>query len=76
MQIFVRLPAGGELSILVDPSDDTEQLKKKISDQAQIPRGIKFAYHGAILEQGRSLDNYGIVEGAMIDVPWNCEGED
>ena len=66
MLIYVNY--GGDLTPLdVEPSDSIESVKTKIQDELGFPPDRQIlVYHGTVLEDGRTLSDYGIGAGATL----------
>ena len=73
MQIFVRTPAGNNVTIDVEPTDSIENLRGKVQDKEAIaPNCQKLACNGLVLEDGRTLSDYNIQKEAVIDLTDIC----
>ena len=67
MQIFVSLPEGGTITLDVEPSDSIESVKAKIQDsQGILPENQILKFGGKELEDGRTLSDYNIQNGATL----------
>lgn len=66
-QIFVRTQTGRNIAIIVGGADTIESVKQKIQDQEGItPSQQRLIFSGRLLEDGRTLQDYNIGDGATI----------
>jgi len=67
MQVFVTTPSGTTITLEVDSSDSIENVKQKIQDQTFIlPEEQRLVFDGKLLQDGRTLADYGIQDEAAI----------
>ena len=60
-QLFVRTPTGKTVTLEVDSSDTLENIKQKMQEKEGIaPDRQRLVFGGRILEDGRTLADYGI----------------
>ncbi len=72
MLIFVETEDGNTLIILAEGSDAIQQVKQKIRDKAGIhPDQQQLFFAGDELEDGRTLDDYGIENGNTLNLILN-----
>ena len=66
MQIFVKTMGGDTITLDVEASDTTEQVKAKLQDKTGIPSGpLQLAGHA--LEDGRTLSDCNIVAESVLE---------
>ena len=79
MVITVKTPTGRNIALEVKPSDSVEEVKKKVCEKEGIPahqQRLHFSHHYE-LEDGRTLSDYGIQNGATLwlkTVENSCDG--
>lgn len=67
MQIAVTTPVGTTITLDVDASDSIDNVRQKIQDQLGAPPAQQLLFFGStLLEDGRTLADYSIGEGATI----------
>ncbi|MFC3197150.1 BspA family leucine-rich repeat surface protein [Parapedobacter deserti] len=72
MVIFVRTESGRTLIIHAEGSDAIQQVKQRIQDQIGVPPHLqRLLFDGAALEDGRTLAEYNIQNGSMLDLRVN-----
>ena len=70
MQIFYKSATGSNIPLDVEPHDTIENVRAKIQDKTGEPTtGNPPIFAGKALEEGRTLSDYNIQEGAMLH--WN-----
>ncbi|CAG9324049.1 unnamed protein product [Blepharisma stoltei] len=73
MQIFVYTLVGTRITLNVDPLDMVDRLKALIEESQGVPadqHGIVFA--GRLVESGKSLASYNIIEGSNLHMVIRC----
>ncbi|XP_039256160.1 polyubiquitin-like [Styela clava] len=74
-QVFVRTLTGKTITLEVDGTDTIESLKQQILEKEGTPvHQQRFIYAGKQLEDGRTLDDYGIQNGAILHLILRLSG--
>lgn len=69
MEIFIRQLSGATTTLDVEPSDSIENIRAKIQDRLGIdPIGQLLYFEGELLEDGRTLSDYGIQKENTLDL--------
>ncbi len=67
MHVYVQFPTGNITALEVEASDSLENVKQKIQDKLGIPADVQRLIFGSnSLEDGRTLVNYNITNGATL----------
>ena len=75
MQITVITPTNVVLTLEVDSSDSIENVRQKIQDQTGTPPAQQIlVFNSTVLEDGRTLADYGVADGATIRLSYPPAG--
>ncbi|CAG9324048.1 unnamed protein product [Blepharisma stoltei] len=73
MQVIVSTLVGKKVTFNVDPLDMVDRLKALIEESQHVPADQqKIAFGGELLQNGRSLASYNIMEGSRLFMLISC----
>jgi hypothetical protein len=75
MQIFVKTLKGKHVVLTVEATDRVEDIKNKIRDMEGIPpTAQRLVFGGKMLEDGRTLQDYGIQKDSTVHLVGQLHG--
>lgn len=75
MKVTVKILQGQECSVEIEASDTVDSLKQMVADQLNIaPRNQRILFRGKTLQEGTSIKEYNLTEGAKLHLAVKKEG--
>lgn len=75
MHIFVRAPGDKTIALELMPTDNVQDMKIKIQASTGISTLLqRLAFQGRLMDSGRTLYDYNVQEGSVLDLTLNSEG--
>lgn len=75
MQIYLKTLAGRTIVMSVEPDETVDSLKKKIEQREDVPPNQqRIIFSGKQLEDGRTLDEYSIINRSTLHLVLRLRG--
>ena len=69
MNIFVKLPTGKSITLMVEDTDTIDHVKCCIRTMKGIPQSVqRLLFSGQTLEDGRTLNDYNIQDESKLEL--------